>query len=183
MFSQAALIAETDNLRKFALRLTGNRSDADDLLQSTFLRVLEKRHYFEQGTSLRKWASKIMFNLFVTEYRRKTKFETRYDPEPYLQAQSVSAVQEDRAELSAVGDAMNRLSPDHREILVMVCVKDMPYQQVSELLNIPVGTVRSRLSRAREHLQMILETSEARESVSMPLPPAYIVAHAQQKDA
>ena len=115
MFSQAALIAETDNLRKFALRLTGNRSDADDLLQSTFLRVLEKRHYFEQGTSLRKWASKIMFNLFVTEYRRKTKFETRYDPEPYLQAQSVSAVQEDRAELSAVGDAMNRLSPDHRE--------------------------------------------------------------------
>ncbi|HEY8190027.1 MAG TPA: RNA polymerase sigma factor, partial [Micavibrio sp.] len=149
----------------------------------TFLRVLEKRHYFEQGTSLRKWASKIMFNLFVTEYRRKTKFETRYDPEPYLQSQSVGAVQEDRAELSAVGDAMKRLSPDHREILVMVCVKDMPYQQVSEILNIPVGTVRSRLSRARDHLQMILDASPAQESAGMPLPPAYVVAHTQRRAA
>lgn len=178
MFTQAALIAETENLRKFALRLTGNKADADDLLQSTFLRVLEKRHYFEPGTNLRKWASKIMFNLFVTDYRRKTKFETQYDPEPYLQAQSIEAAQETRAELNSVGEAMRKLSRDHREILTLVCIKDMPYQEVSELLNIPVGTVRSRLSRAREQLQMVLNAAKAKEAAGMPLPPAHIAAQA-----
>ena len=60
MFTHADLIAETDCLRKFALRLTHDKADADDLLQSTFLRVLEKSTYFETGTSLRKWAFKIM---------------------------------------------------------------------------------------------------------------------------
>lgn len=165
MFAQKDLIAETENLRKFALHLTRNKADADDLVQSTFLRALEKSDYFEDGTSLRKWTSKIMFNLFVTDYRRKTKFETQYDPEPYIQSQAISAPQESEAELHAVGDAMKKLSADHREILTLVCIKDMPYQEVADLLNIPVGTVRSRLSRARESLQVALNGSNATEFI------------------
>lgn len=161
MFAQKDLIAETENLRKFALHLTRNKSDADDLVQSTFLRALEKADYFEDGTSLRKWTSKIMFNLFVTDYRRKTRFETQYDPEPYIQAQAIGAPQESKAELHAVGDAMVKLSPDHQEILTMVCINDMPYQEVADALDIPVGTVRSRLSRARESLNGLLETRNA----------------------
>lgn len=157
MFTQGDLVAETEYLRKFALHLKGNKADADDLVQATFLRALEKSDYFENGTSLRKWTSKIMFNLFVTEYRRKTKFETQYDPEPYIMSQSIEATQDQQVELHAVGDALNTLSPDHREILMVVCVQDMPYQEVSETLGIPVGTVRSRLSRAREHLQIALK--------------------------
>ncbi len=156
MFDHNALTAEMENLRKFALHLTRNKADADDLVQSTFLRALEKADYFEDGTSLRKWTSKIMFNLFVTDYRRKTKFETQYDPEPYIQAQAISAPQESEAELHAVGNAMSKLSNDHREILTMVCVKDMPYQEVADALGIPVGTVRSRLSRARESLSAMM---------------------------
>lgn len=158
MFSEAALLAETEYLRKFALRLTESVADADDLLQSTFLRALEKKHYFEAGTSLRKWASKVMFNLFVTGYRRKMKFESQYDPEPILQSQSVFGDQEGNMALSEVGDAIEQLSSDHKEILVLVCVKDLPYQEVAEILDIPVGTVRSRLSRARKSLQVILDT-------------------------
>lgn len=181
MFVQSALIAEKENLLKFALRLTGNKSDADDLLQSTFLRALEKADYFEEGTSLRKWASKIMFNMFVTEYRRKTKFETQYDPEPYILAQSISAPQDHQVELHSVGDAMNKLSDDHRQILMMVCVKDMPYQEVSDALNIPVGTVRSRLSRARESLQM--ELNPSRHNAGMPVIPAHIAAQALHRAA
>ncbi len=180
MFVQSALIAETENLLKFALRLTGNKSDADDLLQSTFLRALEKADYFEEGTSLRKWASKIMFNMFVTEYRRKTKFETQYDPEPYILAQSISAPQDHQVELQSVGDAMEKLSEDHREILMMVCVKDMPYQEVSEALNIPVGTVRSRLSRARENLQMEMNPQR---NAAFPALPAHIAAQAMHRAA
>ncbi|HQX26430.1 MAG TPA: sigma-70 family RNA polymerase sigma factor [Alphaproteobacteria bacterium] len=158
MFEQTALVTEMKNLRKFAFRLTGNPSDAEDLLQSTVLRALEKKHLFQKDTDLFKWTSKIMFNLFVSEYRRRTKFETQYDPETYLERQSVEGSQEVKLELSKVKDAMKQLSADHQEILVLVCVKGMRYEEVSEALEIPVGTVRSRLARARENLQIILDT-------------------------
>ncbi len=177
MFDHNALTAEMENLRKFALHLTRNKADADDLVQSTFLRALEKADYFEDGTSLRKWTSKIMFNLFVTDYRRKTKFETQYDPEPYIQAQAISAPQESEAELHAVGDAMSKLSADHREILTMVCIKDMPYQEVADALGIPVGTVRSRLSRARESLSAMMSKGHEDNAVAahiIPTIPAHI---------
>ena len=184
MFAHKDLIAENDNLRKFALSLTRNRADADDLVQSTFLRALEKADYFEDGTSLRKWTSKIMFNLFVTSYRRKAKFETQYDPEPYIQAQAISAPQEKESELRVVGDAMEKLSRDHKEILTLVCVKDMPYQDVADLLQIPVGTVRSRLSRARECLQVLLDqTQDRRNAVSANPMPAFLAAQTLHRKA
>ncbi|HYD18070.1 MAG TPA: sigma factor, partial [Patescibacteria group bacterium] len=66
MFEQKALIGEMENLRRFALRLTRNASDAEDLVQSTLLRALEKQDYFETGTNLFSWTSKIMFNLFAS---------------------------------------------------------------------------------------------------------------------
>lgn len=153
MFHNNALISEMDHLRKFALRLTRNVADAEDLLHSTMVRALEKRHLFTEGSSLFKWTSKIMFNLFVSDYRRKSAFETQYDPEIYIEKESVEAVQESELEFKRVCEAMESLSDDHREILVMVCVKGMAYAEVAEELDIPVGTVRSRLSRARESLQ------------------------------
>lgn len=157
MFTQQALIDEMEGLRRFAIRLTGNTADAEDLTQSTILRALEKKDYFQEGTNLFKWTSKIMYNMFVSEYRRKTKFETQYDPEDYIQKQAVDSDQEVKAELNSVSEAMQDLSDEHREILVMVCVKGMQYQEVSDLLDIPVGTVRSRLSRARNRLAEILD--------------------------
>lgn len=159
MFTQNAIVAEMDNLRKFALRLTGNMTEAEDLLQSTVLRALEKKDYFEPGTNLFRWTSKIMFNLFVSTYRRKKKFESRYDPENYLENASVDSEQEAKTELRLVREAMKNLSEEHREILVMVCVNGMRYEEVATMLDIPVGTVRSRLSRAREQLQNTLERS------------------------
>jgi RNA polymerase sigma-70 factor, ECF subfamily len=158
MFQQTALVSEMDNLRKFALRLSGNLSDAEDLLQSTVLRALEKKHLFQPDTDLFKWTSKIMFNLFVSGYRRRVKFETQYDPESFLENRSVEAEQESKIELLKVQEAMNYLSNDHKEILIMVCIKSMRYEEVSKALGIPVGTVRSRLARARESLQTVLDT-------------------------
>lgn len=160
MFKQAQLVNEMDNLRKFACRLTGNPVEADDLLQSTVLRALEKKDYFEDGTNLFSWTSKIMFNLFVTDYRRKTKFESQYDPEPVIAGRAVEADQQTKAELKAVERSMERLSPEHKEILVLVCVKGMQYQEVADLLAIPVGTVRSRLSRARTALMGLMGDEE-----------------------
>lgn len=182
MFDPQALVTETENLRKFALHLTRNKANADDLVQSTLLRALEKTHYFEEGTNLRKWTSKIMFNLFVTDYRRKVKFETQYDPEPYIEARYIKAPQESEVDLHAVGNALKKLSSDHQEILTLVCIKDMPYQEVAEALDIPVGTVRSRLSRARQSLQEIVNKTEDRRKPAG-LPPAYITSHANIRKA
>ena len=158
MFTETALINEMENLRKFALKLTRNPDDADDLLQSTVLRAMEKKHLFNEGTRLFSWTSKIMYNLFVSGYRRRTKFETQYDPESYIERQSVDASQDVKVELQQVQEAMDRLSSEQREILVMVCIQGAQYAEAAEMLNIPVGTVRSRLSRARESLQAALDT-------------------------
>lgn len=157
MFNQTDLVNEMPKLRKFATKLTRNVSEAEDLLQSTLLRALEKKDYFESGTDLFKWSSKIMYNLFVTAYRRKTKFESQYDPSFYIDNMSVEGDQQDKMEIKTLARAMEQLSDEHREILVMVCVKGMQYQEVADTLSIPVGTVRSRLSRARSQLITLME--------------------------
>jgi RNA polymerase sigma-70 factor, ECF subfamily len=157
MFTQSDIIVEMPKLRKFASKLTRNNSEADDLLQSTLLRALEKADYFETGTDLFKWSSKIMYNIFVTEYRRKVKFETQYDPESHIENRSVEPDQQTKLEVKVLAKAMEQMSPEHREILVLVCVKGMQYQEVADMLSIPVGTVRSRLSRARNQLIAMME--------------------------
>jgi RNA polymerase sigma-70 factor (ECF subfamily) len=184
MFTHNALITETEKLQRFALRLTRNKANADDLLQSTWLRALEKAHLFEDGSNLFGWTSKIMYNLFVTEYRRKVKFETQYDPESYLQKISTAPPQENNAELANVKRAMMKLSDAQREILMLVCVKGMRYEEVSEMLRIPIGTVRSRLSRAREQLQAIIDTpSPQAVNTNMPSIPVHLAFQAMQKTA
>lgn len=167
MFTQSALVTETGKLQKFALRLTRNRADADDLVQSTCLRALEKADYFEEGSNLFGWTSKIMFNIFVSGYRRRKKFETQFDPAVHLEKMSVAPTQDISIQLSDVKKAMKKLSPDHREILILTCVKGMHYEEVSAELHIPVGTVRSRLYRAREQLQIIMEAPPENPSLML----------------
>lgn len=157
MFAEAQLIEEMPKLTKFAHKLTRNTAEAEDLVQSTLLRAIEKKTYFQEGTDLFKWTSKIMYNLFVTDYRRKTKFETQYNPETYIDARSVEPDQQTKAEVSALAEAMEQMSAEHKEILILCCVKGMQYQEVAEALDIPVGTVRSRLSRARAHLVELMD--------------------------
>jgi RNA polymerase sigma-70 factor (ECF subfamily) len=162
MFKQEEIISEIPSLRKFALRLTKNASDADDLTQSTVVRALEKSDYFQDGTNLFSWSSKIMFNIFVSQYRHKKKFETQYDSTPYLEQMVAGPSQEASTDLSIVRESMARLSKEHREILLLVCVQGMSYEEVAKSLEVPVGTVRSRLSRARQQLQNMLAPSQKR---------------------
>ena len=157
MFKSNALLPEMPRLRRFAMRLTRNACDADDLVQSSLLRAMQKQDLFMEGTNLFSWVSRIMFNIFATQFRRKKKFETQYDPEHYIDKASVSPSQEASVDLVTVGECMQRLSRKHRDILISVCVKGMSYEEVALELSIPVGTVRSRLSRARSPLQKLLE--------------------------
>lgn len=157
MFNNNELMKHSERLQKFAYKLTRNQADGEDLLQSTLLRAIEKKHLFQEGTNLFSWTSKIMYNMFVSNYRRKVKFESQYDPESYIEKESIEANQNIQMEFKDVDRAMEELSNEHKEILIMVCVKGMQYSEVAAELDVPVGTVRSRLSRARDNLQNILD--------------------------
>jgi RNA polymerase sigma-70 factor (ECF subfamily) len=160
MFQQHELIKEMPKLHRFASRLCRNRDEAEDLLQATLLRAIEKKEQFDDGTNLFGWTSKIMYNQFVSTYRRRVKFESQYDPEEYIARQQVAPTQEAEMELKRVREAMTRLSDEHRTILMMICINGIKYQQAAKILDLPVGTVRSRLSRARERLGEILSETQ-----------------------
>lgn len=183
MFAQSDLIFEMSKLQGFAMRLTKNKPDADDLVQSTCLRALEKADYFADGSNLFSWTSKIMYNIFVSGYRRKVKFETQHDPEIYLEKEFVMPTQDTAMEVSDVRRAMNQLSKNYRKILILACVEGRPYQEISEILKIPLGTVRSRLSRARKQLQGAMNhpSGGCTANMNMRLVPAYVASHALQQ--
>lgn len=156
MFDDSALTDIRHSLHKFSLKLTHNPSDADDLLQSTLLRALEKKELFENGTNLFRWSSRIMFRLFVTEHRRKARFETQYDPQDWIEGLHDAPRQENITDLSLTQSALCRLSREQQEIITMTCLHGMKYGEVARTLRIPVGTIRSRLARARHALHIIL---------------------------
>ena len=164
MFTDREMLAEMPKLRKFAQKLARNNAECEDLLQATLLRAIEKRSYFETDTKLFSWMSKIMFNLFVTDYRRKVKFESQYDPEAELLGLSLQADQDTKLEYKRTQEAMTKLSNEHKEVLVLVCVKGIKYQDAADMLKIPVGTVRSRLSRARAELASLMGYNDYRET-------------------
>lgn len=157
MFANKTLVPEMVRLRKFSLRLTKDIANSDDLLQSTLLRALENKEKFTEGTNLFHWTSRIMFNLFVSGYRKQVRYGSQYDPEPHINKLAVESNQENSTDVSIVGDAMKKLPQDHREILTMICIHGYDYAEAANILGVPVGTVRSRLSRARVHLAVLLK--------------------------
>lgn len=176
MLDQLALVNEKDHLFKFAMRLCKNKADADDLLQATLLRAIEKKALFEDGSDVFKWTSKIMFNTFVSGRRRKMKFEAQYTPEDYVNEAAHEASSETKMELREVREAMHKLSDEHRDMLVMVCVQGMRYHEVAEALGLPIGTVRSRLSRARQQLQELMGMNADEEIKGIKKVPTYLLA-------
>ena len=159
-FQPNGIVGEMDKLKKFAYKLCRNKHDAEDLLQATVLKAIEKRDMFKEGTNLFSWSSKIMYNDFVSAYRRKVKFESKYDAEDLIKNKSVKPRQEKKALYGRVSEAMDGLNQKHRQVLDMVCIQGMRYKDVAEQLSIPIGTVRSRLSRAREQLKDVMDVND-----------------------
>lgn len=153
MFTDTEMVKEIDGLKKFAHKLTRDEHDAEDLTQSTLLRAMEKQHLFEQGSDFFKWSSKIMYNQFVSGYRRKVRFESQYDPEPVINQQSKPDNQIREFYMKEVGEAFSDLSSGQKKIINKICLQGKKYETVAKEFDIPVGTVRSRLYRAREQLE------------------------------
>ena len=149
----------TGELYRLALFLTGQASDADDVLQETFLGAYENLAAFEGRSSLKTWLSRILLNQ-AARHRRSQRVRKAAQP-VHLSAAS-EAVLEGAARQSSTRDSeirldvlgvLQTLQPDHREVVVLREMQGMSYQEIAEALHIPEGTVESRLFRARQELK------------------------------
>jgi RNA polymerase sigma-70 factor, ECF subfamily len=156
-----------DGLRGAALRLTRNPHDADDLLQETTLRAWRFWSHYEQGSNLRAWLHRILLNTFVNNYRRARR-ERELLQQLERQAASAPAGAQNaeptlmRASLSdELQSRLNELPVEFRAVLWAVAVEDLSYREAADTLGCPVGTVMSRLHRARRLLQDALRPAAA----------------------
>ena len=152
------LMAAIPRLRRYARVLTGDAARADDLVQDTLARAWEKRRLWAVGSDLRAWMFTIMHNVFVNQLaaaaRDAQNVSIDGDGEGSAAWQlPVRATQQTRVELLEVLGELGRLPADQREVLVLAAVEEMRYEEIAKVLAIPVGTVMSRLSRAREKLR------------------------------
>jgi len=141
------------NLRRYARALVGDRDGADDLVQDTLERAVRKFHLWRPG-DLRAWLFSIMHNVFVNQLKsRKVGLDVEIDEETL--AARIPTVS--RTDVMDLQRALQGLAPEQREVVLLVALEDMSYADVSRALGIPIGTVMSRLSRARDKLRGMMQ--------------------------
>ncbi len=152
------LLAAIPRLRRYARVLTGDLNRADDLVQDTLARAWEKRSLWATGSDLRAWLFTIMHNVFVNQraLARRERMQVSLDDggegDEAWQI-PVRATQYTRVELTELVQHVGRLPVDQREVLLLAVVEELRYEEIATALAIPIGTVMSRLSRAREKLR------------------------------
>jgi len=147
------LVELIPRLRRYARALVGDRASADDLVQDTLERAWAKLHLYRRGTDLRAWLFTVMHNVHVNKVRATRVTDTLEDELPEL-AQRAS--QGDALLVRDLDRAIARLPAEQRAVLLLVTLEEMSYEDVARALGIPIGTVMSRLSRAREKLRMMM---------------------------
>jgi len=142
-------------LRRFAAALTGTRADGDDLVQNAILRALERRASYDSRYKLSSWMFKITQNLWIDEKRKVANRTTHVDIEEQtlLESEDGRVTVERRQMTERVMRSMANLPEDQRLVVAYVLIEGHSYKDASELLNIPIGTVMSRLARARKSLE------------------------------
>jgi len=149
------LEVEIPRLRRYARALTRDVSRADDLVQSCLTRAVAKQHLWQPGTDLRAWLFTILHNQYVNDVRRSVReadsIELSEAPQLTVQSNAIAAL-----ELRDLETALGKLQPEQREVILLVGLEGMAYEEVAAVLEIPVGTVRSRLSRGRDQLRLLM---------------------------
>ena len=153
------LVAAIPRLRRFAYALTGSTEDGDELVQAACERALRNASKFREGTRMDSWLFRIVQNLWHDDRRRARTRGHQVDPDlAGLSDGGVSARHpEDRMMLARVREAVAQLPAEQRLVLALVAVDGMSYRQAAEVMDVPVGTVMSRLSRARTQLAALIE--------------------------
>ena len=166
---QAELMPVLDSLYNFAFRLTLDEDDANDLVQETYLKAYRFFEYFEQGTNAKAWLFRILKNSFINDFRKKSKQPAKVDYseiEGYYNSEDVesdgdagstSSDMRQQSVRDLIGDevasALNSLPVDFRTVIILCDLEGFTYEEMAKVLDIPIGTVRSRLHRARNFLK------------------------------
>lgn len=142
-------------LRRYARALTGERSRADDLVQDTLERAWTRFHLWQRGSNLRAWLFTVMHNVFINQHH-KTKAHRTEALDNAAPELTVPDNAQQSLQLRDLHNALEQLSLEYREVMLLVGLEQMSYTEVSEILKIPLGTVMSRLARGREQLRALL---------------------------
>ncbi len=149
------LLAALPNLRAFAVSLVGRHDRADDLVQDTIMKAWAKQESFEIGTNIKAWLIKILLNSFYSQMRKNGR-EVQDSDGIMTERLSVHPAQHGALDLQDFRMALNRLPPDQREAIILVGASGFSYEEAAEICNCAVGTIKSRVSRARQRLQELL---------------------------
>lgn len=165
LFSEQA-IPLIDQLFGAALGMTRNRADAEDLVQETFMKAYTKFHQYQQGTNIKAWLYRILTNTYITHYRKAQRSPKRSGGEEVEDWQLAAAASHDEkglvsAEAEALDNipssqlrtALESLSEDQRVVVLLSDVEGFAYKEIADMLDIPIGTVMSRLHRGRKNLR------------------------------
>ena len=148
------IVALLPRLRRFARSLTGNLADADDLVQAGLERVLRHLDLYQPGTRLDSWLFKVLKNVWIDEVRSRTRRGRVLAPEEEGAhvGDDGAASAEARQQLIEVEAAMRDLPEEQRVVIALICIEGLSYAEASDVLDVPVGTLSSRLTRGREAL-------------------------------
>jgi RNA polymerase sigma-70 factor (ECF subfamily) len=153
--SMNAIITEQiPRLRRYARALMGDRTGADDLVQDTLERVWGKLHLWRRGSDMRAWMFSIMHNTFINHIRKKQLVTVSIDDDA-LEVPT-RATHDDFLEMRDLASAIAKLPYEYREVILLIGLEQMSYDEVAQVLAIPTGTVMSRLSRGRERLRALM---------------------------
>jgi RNA polymerase sigma-70 factor, ECF subfamily len=153
--------AEIPRLRRYARALTRNTLMADDLVQDCLVRALAKSHLWQEGSDLRAWLFTILHNQYVNQVRRAAHEGNSVPIDKTDFPLACAADQDARLELRDLDRALAQLPDEQRTVVLLTGLEGMRYEAVAELIGVPVGTVRSRLSRGREALRHLMQIEPA----------------------
>lgn len=142
-------------LRRYARALTGDASAADDLVQDALERALVKQKLWREGTDLRAWLFTVMHNVFVNQVRSAAVSRTVQLDDAMAERPQPQAA--DRLEIRDLDAALQALPEDQRAVVLLVGLEQMTYDEAARVLDVPIGTVMSRLSRGRERLRRLMQ--------------------------
>lgn len=169
------LAPHIESLFRLACRLTNNPQDAEDLLQEVLVKLYPKRDELAEIEQVRPWASRVLYRMFVDKWRRKRlepMNESELGEEQSLDTEDVNLSPEDylqmRTEIGDVQAALDKLSEDHRTLIVMHDVEGYTLVELEDILEVPLGTLKSRVHRARARLKKLLLQCPGREPNSTP---------------
>jgi RNA polymerase sigma-70 factor, ECF subfamily len=156
---RADMLAALPRLRRFCEGLCRQAGDGDELMQATLERALARSHQFVPGTRVDSWLFRIAQNMFIDDRRRDRRRGVHVPVEDIVSAAGEDGreIVEQRSELAAVYRALDQLPADQRAAFLLVAVEGQSYRQAAEILNVPQGTVMSRLARARARIAAQLD--------------------------